>query len=857
MAHGFLSPTDVRGEVDWLGKAIGAIQDYLDKREKKEKVADMVAAKVQILDEQPTLPQGQTPLLKGGNDPAFPPSSPLQRMLGGSALQRSLPGAVAANPEVMGGPLARGMGFGGKPLRPEGFVSDRIVDIGYQDLGSERDLGGDDMFVKRLNTIDDGLGGGEGGSTEVVQAIDRLTFVTMNLVAATKEQTQQQGMIAAAQQQQAEKLARDAKSAAEESALEAGGDLSGNLAYERLAMAGGSAMRGGGGGPIGGIGGKVLAKNMLGAATKRGAARTGTRLGAAVGGKLLGGMGSKMGAKLGAKSVGKVAGSAIAKSLGKKIPLVGLGLGAIFAAQRAMQGDFIGAGLELASGAASTVPGIGTAGSVGIDAALAARDMGAVPFAEGGIVSGPTNALIGEEGKEGVFPLSGSEGKKTFIKFGEGILEAQKRKKTEYAKLQALGLSEYYERQDGWGNWWTGFKEFLSNLPVIGHLFKDNTDPSDDSGGGGDVGSNLRRSLLGTFGGYDKLDPTAAGSGLGTYGTGLKTGPSSRIGGSSAYHIDSQFKSSLSMEEKVKMMDDLAAAYAARGRKIEFSNAAVSGQVWNSESSMEEKMALLQKAFEAHQIPRGREVDAGGFNRIDYYIPKIEENRFGASAEGAEILVPTRGASTMDYLSGGDYGAYVNLKDKDGNIIFRTGHGDTRGARSGSVDLSKAKSATPATPEPAAPPAGAPSSAQDISQSFGLNTHENFKFMHNGQLYEAYKTEKGFDIYKHGGNLIPQKLDTSGGKNAAVVKSLIEAGTKRDADNLSSASTDQATAVSAKSSEAAVAAANPPAPQVTVVPQAADSGGGGGSTQTASVPAGISSEDTGTAMFQSVKILNS
>ena len=90
MAHGFLSPTDVRGEVDWLGKAIGAIQDYLDKREKKEKVADMVAAKVQILDEQKTLPQGQTPLLKGGNDPAFPPSSPLQRMLGGSALQRSL-----------------------------------------------------------------------------------------------------------------------------------------------------------------------------------------------------------------------------------------------------------------------------------------------------------------------------------------------------------------------------------------------------------------------------------------------------------------------------------------------------------------------------------------------------------------------------------------------------------------------------------------------------------------------------------------------------------------------------------------------------------------------------------------------
>ena len=195
-------------------------------------------------------------------------------------------------------------------------------------------------------------------------------------------------------------------------------------------------------------------------------------------------------------------------------------------------------------------------------------------------------------------------------------------------------------------------------------------------------GSNSPASL--GSGRYSGIYPQTPLMGEG-FGTGLKTGPSSKIGGSSEYHIDSQFKSSLSMEQKVKMMDDLAAAYAARGRKIEFSNAAVSGEVWNSKASMKEKMDLLQRAFEAHQIPRGRAVDAGGFNRIDYYIPKIEENRFGASAEGAEILVPTHGASTMHYLSGGNYGAYVNLKDKDGNIIFRTGHGDIRGARDGVV----------------------------------------------------------------------------------------------------------------------------------------------------------------------------
>ncbi len=82
-------------------------------------------------------------------------------------------------------------------------------------------------------------------------------------------------------------------------------------------------------------------------------------------------------AKVAEKVVAKTAGKALGKSLLKKIPLLGLGAGLLFAGQRAMAGDFAGAGLELASGAAGTIPGVGTAASVGIDAALAARDMGA------------------------------------------------------------------------------------------------------------------------------------------------------------------------------------------------------------------------------------------------------------------------------------------------------------------------------------------------------------------------------------------------------------------------------------------------------------------------------------------------
>ena len=65
------------------------------------------------------------------------------------------------------------------------------------------------------------------------------------------------------------------------------------------------------------------------------------------------------------------------KSLLKKIPGVGLVAGGLFAAQRAMAGDWKGAGLELASGAAGTIPGVGTAVSTAIDAGLMARDMGA------------------------------------------------------------------------------------------------------------------------------------------------------------------------------------------------------------------------------------------------------------------------------------------------------------------------------------------------------------------------------------------------------------------------------------------------------------------------------------------------
>ena len=75
----------------------------------------------------------------------------------------------------------------------------------------------------------------------------------------------------------------------------------------------------------------------------------------------------KEGAEIGAKGLGK--------SLMKKIPGLGVLAALGFGAQRAFAGDWTGAGMEVASGAASIVPGVGTAASIGIDAALAGRDI--------------------------------------------------------------------------------------------------------------------------------------------------------------------------------------------------------------------------------------------------------------------------------------------------------------------------------------------------------------------------------------------------------------------------------------------------------------------------------------------------
>lgn len=152
----------------------------------------------------------------------------------------------------------------------------------------------------------------------------------------------------------------------------------------------------------GGGGGKVATATMkaTGKTVSGAAAQSAVKAGSATATKMVG--------KTAAKTVGKTAAKTVGKTLLKKIPVIGALAGLGFAISRAMEGDWAGAGLEAASGLASTIPGIGTAASLGLDAAIAARDMSRpeTMMASGGIVTRPTRAVVGEAGSEAVIPLN-------------------------------------------------------------------------------------------------------------------------------------------------------------------------------------------------------------------------------------------------------------------------------------------------------------------------------------------------------------------------------------------------------------------------------------------------------------------
>ena len=149
---------------------------------------------------------------------------------------------------------------------------------------------------------------------------------------------------------------------------------------ENLISAGGAILGGVVGNALGGKVEGIIAKK-LGTKVATKTATTAGKTVASTAGKTVastaGKTAAKTAGKVGTKTVAKVGAKAVGKSLLKKIPVIGLLAGVGFGLSRLMDGDYAGAAMELASGAAGTIPGIGTAASVGIDTALAAKDMGA------------------------------------------------------------------------------------------------------------------------------------------------------------------------------------------------------------------------------------------------------------------------------------------------------------------------------------------------------------------------------------------------------------------------------------------------------------------------------------------------
>ena len=184
--------------------------------------------------------------------------------------------------------------------------------------------------------------------------------------------------------------------------------------------------------------------------------------------------------------------------------------------------------------------------------------------------------------------------------------------------------------------------------------------------------------------------------------TGLITGPEANIGmtptsdGRNSYHIDTKFSKDLTMDKIVEMMDDLARGYQARGRDIEFSNSAVAGVIYDPNASAEEKIDILSRAFAAHSHSQH-----GDFHSIDYYIPNTGTGRRDDSAEGANILTPTVQGGQVNFGQSADYGAYVTVTDSEGKVLTKTGHGDDRAPRSGSISVPvKPVEKSDADPEP-------------------------------------------------------------------------------------------------------------------------------------------------------------
>ena len=132
---------------------------------------------------------------------------------------------------------------------------------------------------------------------------------------------------------------------------------------------------------------------------------------------------------------------------GKRLPLIGAILGTAFAIDRARKGDFMGAGLEVASGLLGLTP-FTTGLGLGIDGFLLARDLGMTPMRErGSIIPSGANVPFNVGGRMFSMNENGDErirvekdDKSRHLDAGLGLIEAMKSKRNDYVKIMGQGV---------------------------------------------------------------------------------------------------------------------------------------------------------------------------------------------------------------------------------------------------------------------------------------------------------------------------------------------------------------------------------------------------------------------------------
>jgi len=497
MAHGFLTPEPVSGDNFW--KNAKDLWNMLQKLKKRKAPPDEVVPAI-VAELQKALPPAKQKLLSpasqkllsgknqaalsGAKAPNMLTGSPVSKMLSSGKSEITIKQQLSLPP---GGP--RLPPSGGMPNEPSAankggsFIDMPGVSAAPKKLDSEaffkaaqtgvhpetgRYLNSEERkdFLKKSKTKMDapasvasaGIASASTsvtkGDEKIVKSVEDLTKVVVSLVDAVKAQTSAQIKAANAQKASTERTANRALAAAEESSLEQSTDLSGTT----TPIGGiGSMTPGAGGG--GGGGGGLLGKAAQ-AVTKRGLGRALPRIGASVAGKT----GARAGAQATAKIGTNVAAKTGAKAAARLIPGVQTALGVGFAMDSFSKGDVLGGLLNLGSAIPGPLGWAFLGGSVANDLSKGGSAEVA-PFEKGGIITQPTLSVMGEgRKKEGVFPLEGAAGKKTFEQFGQGIFEAQRKNKREYASIQSAGLRQYYENEDGFKKMGEGLKKFFEGL---------------------------------------------------------------------------------------------------------------------------------------------------------------------------------------------------------------------------------------------------------------------------------------------------------------------------------------------------------------------------------------------------------